>query len=151
MTLKLSSVLWYFSKLLFLIQRQPNFSKCLKHGLIDSSKISEKHKYNSNYVPSDKARRALWNTRERKDFTYPERQWKIIYWVANYIKMLSKLIYLHSRGCYFSKLLLKNVFYCTILITLRGSFFSKTLGNVIYLNHHWPKNLTKVLILYLTS
>ena len=32
---------------------------------------------------------------------------------------------------------------------IKGSVFSKTLGNKIYLTHHWPKNLTKILILYL--
>ena len=33
----------------------------------------------------------------------------------------------------------------------KGSLFSKTLGIVIHLTHHQPKNLTKILILYLTG
>ena len=32
----------------------------------------------------------------------------------------------------------------------KGSFFSKPLENLIHLNHHWPRNLTQIIILPLT-
>ena len=38
-----------------------------------------------------------------------------------------------------------------ILIASKVSCFSEPLENLIYLNHHWPKNLTKILIFYLTG
>ena len=36
-------------------------------------------------------------------------------------------------------------------ISVKGKFFSKPYGNLIHLTQHWPKNLTKILILYLTG
>ena len=39
----------------------------------------------------------------------------------------------------------------TRLNVCKGKFFSKPFGNLIHLTHHWPKNLTKILILHLTG